>query len=97
MIRMSKLTDYGIILLVHCASHPERSNFTARDLVEATRLPGATVGKILKRLTREGLLVSQRGVKGGYTLAHPATKIAVADIIAALEGPVAITECSDHD
>ncbi|MBN1586498.1 MAG: SUF system Fe-S cluster assembly regulator [Candidatus Omnitrophica bacterium] len=95
MLRMSKLADYGIILMVRCASNSGQSTFTARDLVQFTQLPEATVGKVLKRLTREGLLISHRGVKGGYELARKPRDISLADIIVALEGPIAITQCSD--
>ena len=70
---------------------------TARDLSERARLPLPTVSKILKILAREGLLVSHRGARGGYTLARPPAEISVAEIIGALEGPIAITECVSEE
>jgi len=94
MIRITRQTDYGIVLMTHLASHAERQ-FNAPELAAETRLPLPMVSKILKVLTREGLLVSHRGVKGGYSLERPAVQITMADIIAALEGPIAITECID--
>ena len=94
MIRITRQTDYGIVLLTHLASHTERQ-FNAPELATETRLPLPMVSKILKVLTRDRLLVSHRGVKGGYSLERPASQITMADIIAALEGPIAITECID--
>jgi FeS assembly SUF system regulator len=92
MIRITKQTDYGIVLLTHMAVHAERQ-WNAPDLAGETRLPLPMVSKILKLLAREGLLASHRGVKGGYSLAKLAEEISMAEIVAALEGPIAITEC----
>jgi FeS assembly SUF system regulator len=92
MIRITKQTDYGIVLLTHLAVHPERQ-YNAPDLAAEAHLPLPMVSKILKLLAREGLLVSHRGVKGGYSLAQQPEAISMAEIIAALEGPIAITEC----
>ena len=94
MIRLTKLTDYGVVLLTHFAAHEERDAFTARELALATGLPQPTVGKLLKELTHEGLLASHRGLKGGYRLAREAQRITVADVITALDGPIALTECN---
>jgi FeS assembly SUF system regulator len=96
MIRMTKLTDYGIVLLTHIARHPERLTRNAPELAAATRLPLPTVSKILKILAREKLLVPHRGAKGGFSLARTPEEITVADVINALEGPIALTECSAH-
>ncbi len=92
MLRMTKQADYGIVLLTFCASRPDQ-RFTAPELAAETRLPAPTVSKILKLLTREGLLESHRGVKGGYSLAHRPDQITVAAMISALDGPIAFTEC----
>jgi FeS assembly SUF system regulator len=94
MFRMTKLTDYGIVLLTHFAAHDDQVAHTARELSQETRLPLPTVGKLLKQLSHGGLLTSQRGTKGGYVLARPPREISVSAIIATLEGPVAITECN---
>lgn len=92
MIRITKQTDYGIVLLTHLAAFPERQ-YNAPELAAEAHLPLPMVSKILKLLAREGLLTSHRGVKGGYGLARQAEEISMAEIIAALEGPIAITEC----
>jgi len=95
MIRITKQTDYGIVLLTHLATHRE-TQYNAPDLATETQLPAPTVSKILKLLAREGLLASHRGVKGGYTLAREPRDISMAQIIAVLEGPIAMTECEDE-
>jgi FeS assembly SUF system regulator len=96
MLRMTRLTDYGVVLLTHIARQPDRVTRNAPELAVAAHLPLPTVSKILKILAREGLLVPHRGAKGGFSLARPAEDITVADIIGALEGPIALTECSGH-
>ena len=95
MIRISKLTDYSIVLLSHLASKPDVLHST-RDLAEESRLPLPTVEKLLKKLTASDLLVSERGARGGYRLARDAGSISVADVIAALEGPIGLTQCTSH-
>jgi FeS assembly SUF system regulator len=94
MIRLAKLTDYGLVLMSYMARNHDRSLHTTRDLAAESRLPLPTVSKLLKELLQGGLLVSHRGIKGGYSLARPPQEISVADVIAVLEGPIAITECS---
>jgi FeS assembly SUF system regulator len=94
MIRLGKLTDYGLVLMTRMAQHHERSQHTARDLAMESRLPLPTVSKLLKLLLQGGLLVSHRGVRGGYSLARAADAISVAEIVTILEGPIALTECS---
>jgi Rrf2 family protein len=76
------------------ASSPEPSLHSARELAEGTQLPLTTVGKILRELLDKGLVISHRGIKGGYALARTADEISVAEIIAALEGPIGFTECN---
>jgi FeS assembly SUF system regulator len=94
MIRMTKQTDYGFVLLTRLAAAPERV-VNAPELAEETRLPLPMVSKILKLLARGGLVRSQRGVKGGYALARHPEQITAAEIVQALEGPVALTVCID--
>jgi len=94
MIRLGKLTDYGLVLMTYMARNHDRSLHTARDLAVESRLALPTVSKLLKELVQGGLLVSHRGIKGGYNLARAPREISVADIIATLEGPIALTECS---
>jgi FeS assembly SUF system regulator len=92
MLRITKQTDYGIVLLTRMAQQPERQ-INAPELAAEVDLPLPTVSKILKLLARDGVLVSHRGVKGGYTLSRPPEGITVAAIIGSLEGPIAMTEC----
>jgi FeS assembly SUF system regulator len=92
VIRLSRLADYGIVIVTELARHPERIH-TAPGMAAATRIPQPMASKILKALARGGLLASTRGAKGGYRLARPADAISVADVIAALEGPIALTAC----
>lgn len=93
MIRLGKLTDYGLVLMSQIARSRTELH-TARDLATQCRLPLPTVSKILKTLLQRGLLASHRGMRGGYTLARDPQLISIAGIIAALEGPLALTECS---
>ncbi len=97
MLRMSKLTDYGLVLLTHMARPGAPDVLTAHELAEASKVPLPTVSKLLKELSRAGIVISHRGRRGGYTLARPAEQISVAAVIEALEGPVALTECSFTD
>jgi FeS assembly SUF system regulator len=92
MIRMSKLTDYAIVLLAHLARSGR--TLTAQELSGRSRVPAPTVSKLCKELSRAGLVLSQRGRHGGYGLARPAEEISVAQIVEAIEGPIALTDCS---
>jgi len=94
MLRISKLTDYGTVILAALASQPENAKVTATDVAERTRLGLPTVSKLLKSLQRGGLVTSTRGSSGGYQLARPANQISAAAILDALEGKLALTECS---
>jgi FeS assembly SUF system regulator len=94
MIRISRLTDYGIVLLTHMAAHAERVH-NASEVASEAHLPLPTVSKLLRLLAKEGLLESHRGVKGGYGLARAPETITVGTIIKALEGPIAITTCTN--
>ena len=93
MLRISKLTDYGTVVLASLAGHPAHRH-TAAAVAERTGLGLPTVSKLLKSFHRAGIVTSTRGAHGGYQLARPATGISAAEIIDAIEGPVAITECS---
>jgi FeS assembly SUF system regulator len=93
MLRISKLTDYGTVILACLAAQPARL-WTAAEVAECTHVGLPTVSKLLKKLQRSGLVTSTRGSHGGYQLARPATEITAARILDALEGPFAITECS---
>lgn len=93
MVRLSKLTDYALVVM-SCMARTPNSSRAARDLASELRLPLPTVSKLLKELLQSELLLSHRGMKGGYKLARDPHEISVAEVIAALEGPVALTECS---
>jgi FeS assembly SUF system regulator len=95
MLRISKLTDYGTVVLACLAGAPDR-RMTATEVAERTKLGLPTVSKLLKCFHRAGLVASTRGMHGGYQLARPANRISAAAIIDAVEGPVAITECSGN-
>jgi FeS assembly SUF system regulator len=97
MLRMSKLTDYGLVLLTHMAQAGSSAVHTAPELAESSRVPLPTASKILKELTKAGVVVSHRGRRGGYSLARPPDQISVAAVVEALEGPVALTECTAMD
>lgn len=94
MVRMSKLTDYAIVLLTLLASEDSQAPHNAREVAARAHLPFPVVSKILKALARAGLLVSHRGAKGGYALARPPEAISVAEAIRAMEGPIALIECA---
>lgn len=93
MLKISKLADYGIVVMTFLAQEACQVR-AANDVALATRLAVPTVSKVLKLLSRAGLLVSVRGARGGYRLSRPAQGISVAEVIRALEGPLAMTECT---
>ena len=92
MIRVSKLTDYAIVLLAHLSRSAH--TLTAQELASRSSVPLPTVSKLCKELSKAGLVVSHRGRKGGYGLARTADLITVAEIVEALEGPIALTDCT---
>ncbi|WP_296058366.1 SUF system Fe-S cluster assembly regulator [uncultured Amphritea sp.] len=93
MLRISKFTDYGTVILALMAHNPA-STHSAASVTRQVGLPGSTVSKLLKMMSRSGLLTSCRGKQGGYTLAKAPQEISLAEVIEALEGPIGITECS---
>lgn len=103
MIRLTRLADYGFVLL-SCLSRGGKDDDDlsapqqvqkANELADLAGLPEPVVAKILKKLTKAGLLVSHRGARGGYGLARTPETITAADVICALEGPLALTQCSE--
>lgn len=93
MIRMTRLTDYGIMLLTLFARDGRNLMKSARDLSEEAKLPLPTVSKLLKLLARHGLLLAHRGVRGGFTLSRKPEAITMGEVIGALEGPIGVTDC----
>ncbi len=96
MLRVSKLTDYATVVMTCLAEAPEQVH-AAVGLSERARLELPTVSKVLKLLARAGLVESFRGSAGGYRLARAPERITIADVVAAIEGPIGMTECSAHD
>ncbi len=92
MLRIGKLTDYATVLMAELAADLDGCR-SAAQLAEITRLEPPTVAKVLKTLARSDLVESVRGVHGGYRLQRAADRISVAEIIRAMEGPIALTEC----
>ena len=97
MIRITRETDYSIVLLTTLAQLGPEESLSATALAKQCHLPLPMVGKVLKTLAHANILNSQRGAHGGYSLARPATAISITEIVEALEGPIAITECSVQD
>ena len=95
MIILSKLADYGVIVATHLAAFPDRQ-VTAVTIAAETRLPQATVAKVLKALAHARLVTAARGASGGYRLARSARAISVAEVVAAIDGDIGLTQCSVH-
>ncbi len=95
MIKLSRLADYGVVLMTRMAEDTDEVH-NALDMSVATGLPTPTVSKVLATLARNGLLLSVRGAKGGYRLGRTPQGISVADIIIAFDGPIALTQCIEH-
>jgi FeS assembly SUF system regulator len=96
MLRVTKLTDYATVLLTVLAGRVGEV-LSATELAESSGLEATTVSKVLKPLAQAGLVDGLRGVHGGYRLAHAPGDITLVQIIEAMEGPLAITECSQQD
>jgi FeS assembly SUF system regulator len=92
-LKLSKLTDYATVIL-SCMARDDSRVHAALEISEATGIAQPTVSKVLKMLVKAGVLSSVRGAKGGYALTRTPEKITVATVISAVEGPIALTECS---
>ena len=92
MIRLNKMTDYAVVMLSHLAVDVDRV-VTATELARGSVLPLPSVSKLMKQLSRAGILTSQRGASGGYRLGRAPKDISIADIVTILEGPIALTAC----
>jgi len=95
MIILSKLADYGVIVASELAADPDRQ-VTAAHLAGSTRLPQATVAKVLKALAHAGIVTGARGPAGGYRLAKGIDDISIAAVVAAIDGDIGITQCTSH-
>ena len=99
-MRLSSLADYAVVMMSAAARHCGQSRINAAQLAEETGIPVPTVQKLVSKLSAAGLLRSVRGAGGGFKLARPAAAVSLADIIEAIEGPIALTACVDtgkHD
>jgi Rrf2 family protein len=96
MLRLSKKADYALIAMRHLALRADAGASSAREIAEQFDIPVELLAKVLQRLVRERLLLSQHGTRGGYVLARPARQISVADVIQAIDGPVAVTACASE-
>tara|TARA_B000000441_G_C21576708_1_gene251851 strand:+ start:164 stop:616 length:453 start_codon:yes stop_codon:yes gene_type:complete len=96
-MKINKLTDYSIVILANLVAKDENAMYTAKELSEFSGIPLPTVTRILKMLSNKGILESQRGAQGGYELTKNSTEISVAEVIEAMEGPIALTECASDD
>ena len=96
-MKINKLTDYSIVILANLVAKDENAMHTAKELSEFSGIPLPTVTRILKILSNKGILDSQRGAQGGYELTKNSADISVAEVIEAMEGPIALTECASDD
>lgn len=94
-MRLSNLADYAVVTMTAAARHCGGGRVSASELAAETGIPAPTVQKVVSKLTAAGLLRSIRGAKGGLQLARPAAAITLADIVEAIEGPIALAACVD--
>lgn len=95
-MRLSSLADYAVVMMSACARHCGGTRTNAGQLAEETGIPLPTVQKLVSRLSAAGLLRSARGAGGGFKLARPAAAISLAEIVEAIEGPIAMTSCVEQ-
>jgi len=96
-MRLTHLADYAVVILSAAARRPHGERLSTSDLAAETGVPLPTAQKLMGRLAVAGLLTSSRGQQGGFTLARTATDISLADIVEAVEGPIAMTQCGGSD
>ena len=94
-MRLTHLADYAVVMMTAAARRDGGSRLSASELAEETGVPLPTAQKLMQRLTAHGLLVGTRGSGGGYALARAVSDISLADIVEAVEGPIALTQCAD--
>ncbi len=93
MLKLTKKADYGLMAMRHLAEHADGAACSAKDLAESYGIPQEALAKILQRLAKAGLLHSQHGINGGYTLARAPETISAFEVIRAIDGPLFITSC----
>ncbi len=94
-MRLTHLADYAVVMMTAAARRPAAARLSATELADETGVPLPTAQKLMQRLAAHGLLVGTRGSGGGYALARPVSAISLADIVEAVEGPIAMTQCAD--
>ena len=94
-MRLTHLADYAVVMMTAAARRDSRARLSAAELSAETGVPLPTAQKLMGKLAAAGLLIGARGAGGGYVLARPVTEISLADIVEAVEGPIALTMCSD--
>ena len=94
-MRLSHLADYAVVLMTAAARRPAGARLSATELSGETGVPLPTAQKLMGQLATAGLLSSSRGAAGGFALSRAATEISLADIVEAVEGPIAMTVCSE--
>ena len=97
MLRFTKRADYGLMAIHYIAIHEDLGAVSAKRIAEEFAIPPELLAKILQRLARERLIVSQNGPRGGYVLARRPSEITVGQVVRALEGPINIVECLEED
>jgi len=95
MIRLTNLADYAVVVMA-AAARADDPRLSAGGVAASTGLPVPTVAKLMGGLAKAGLLTSTRGVGGGFRLARPASEITLADVVEAIDGPIALTSCAQH-
>jgi FeS assembly SUF system regulator len=96
MIKINRLSDYAVVMLAQLASHPEDA-LTTNKIAESTSLPLAIVRKLMQELRAADLVQATQGHRGGYQLTHPAANISLMQILNAIQGDLALTQCSQQD
>ena len=96
-MRLTHLADYAVVLMTAAARRGEATRLSAAELAQETGVPLPTAQKLMGHLAGAGLLTSVRGAGGGFTLSRPVAEISLADIVEAVEGPIAMTVCSGHE
>jgi len=94
-VRLSHLADYAVVLMTAAARRPAGARLSATELSGDTGVPLPTTQKLMGQLATSGLLTSARGASGGFALAKAPSEITLADIVEAVEGPIAMTVCSE--
>ena len=93
MLKLTKKADYGLMAMKHLAEHLDQGSCSAKDVADAYGIPHEALAKILQRLAKVGLVRSQHGINGGYTLTRDPKMISAFEVIKAIDGPLFITSC----